>query len=383
MRVAINVEQLLYHSPGGVGRYTAQVAGRLPVAVASVAMAPFTARHGTADVAAALDRAGVAAAPTVLGLPRPLLYEAWHLPGPGMLGPRRLAASLRDVDVVHAPSVACPPREGVPLVVSVHDAAPVLFPEAFPRRGLRFHLAGLAATRRRADRVLTFTEAAAEEVAAACGIGRDRITVVHHGVEARPADPAGAAALARRGLDDRPFVLWVGSLEPRKGVGTLVAAMARLRRRGAPAAADARLVLAGPAGWLSAGLVADDDRAALGDDLVQTGPLGEAELWATYAAATVVAVPSRHEGFGYPVVEAMAAGTPVVASDIPALAEVADGAARLVPPGDVAGWADAIEHLLADAPARDELVAAGRARAAQLTVAASLRATAAVYAALC
>lgn len=379
VRVAVNVEQLLYRSPGGVGRYTAAVAGRLPAEVPGTEVVAFAARHPHPQVAAALAAAGAGGEPVVLPLPRPLLYEAWL--GPGLLGPARLSARVRAADVVHAPSAAVPPRGAAPLVVTIHDAAPALFPEAFPRRGLRFHRRGLAAAARRADLVITPSHAAAEEVAAHSGIAADRLRVVPNGVDAPPADPPAAAAVRRRlGLGERPFVLWVGSLEPRKGVGTLVAAAARLAAAGVVGASAAAVVLAGYEGWMQAGLVDDADRRALGAALVEAGRVGEGDLWALYDAATVVAVPSRHEGFGYPVLEAMARGTAVVASDIPALREVAGGAARLVPAGDVAAWAAALGELLADPAAAAQAGRGGRARAGELSLGASLAATAAVYA---
>jgi alpha-1,3-rhamnosyl/mannosyltransferase len=189
--------------------------------------------------------------------------------------------------------------------------------------------------------------------------------------------------LAGWGLDERPYVLWVGSLEPRKGVGTLVAAMARMRRRKGRAApsvvGDVQLVLAGYPGWLNRDLLSAADASALGSALRQLGKVNEDELWSLYAGATVFAFPSRHEGFGLPVLEAMSQGTAVVASDIPAIREVAGGAARLVPPGDVDAWVDALEDLLGDEPARALLAAAGQQRARRFDVQASITAIRAVY----
>jgi glycosyltransferase involved in cell wall biosynthesis len=384
VRVAVNVEQLLYRSPGGIGRYTAQLAAGLPRIDPGIQVAPFSARHPQAVVDAALRGAGIDSPGVALALPRPVLYEAWH--SAGLAGPRRLSAALRQIDLVHAPSAATPPREGVPLVVSIHDAAPYLYPEAFPRRGLRFHLKGLASARRRADVVLTGSQVAAEEVAAYVGITLSRLRVVPYGVDPRPPAPERARELlSARGLADRPYVLWVGSLEPRKNVGTLVAAMARLRAGGPRSGAHgggaggAALVLAGYAGWLTEGLVDPTDRQVLGDALIQTGPVAEEELWALHGGATVTAVPSLHEGYGYPAVEAMACGVAVVASDIPVLREVTGDAATLVPATDVAAWAAAIEGLLGDPAQRARQAAAGSAVAAARTVRACLEGTAAVY----
>ena len=353
MRVAVNAEQLLYRSPGGIGRYTARLLTVLPRLFPGDEVVPFTARHSPAAVRAALAGIGSEAAPVILPWPRPLLYEGWLGPGWPAL------PDLGGAELIHAPSVAVPRRGRVPLVVTVHDAAPELFPETFPRRGRRFHHRGLAAAAARADVVLTVSQSAAAEIADHSPIPADRIRVVPNGVEPLVVAPERRRALLESmGLAGRPFVLWVGSLEPRKGVGTLVAAMARLRPPGVA------LVLAGYPGWLGDDLLDPDDRAALGTDFRQLGQVSEESLWALYGGATLFAFPSRHEGFGLPVLEAMSQGTPVVASELPVLHEVAGPAARLVAVGDVGAWAGALEDLLGDEQERRRLGAAGLERAA-------------------
>lgn len=376
MRVAVNAEQLLYRSPGGIGRYTAQLLTVLPATCPDVEAVPFTARHPISEIARVLQENGVdpdlRSRAVRLSLPRPVLYESWV-----RFGVPRLAG-VDGVDLVHAPSVAVPPRDGRPLVVTVHDAAPVLFPESFPRRGLRFHLRGLAAAARRADLVITGSNAAADEVSTHSAIPTDRIRVVHYGVAPAKVDPSQMRQfLQRKGLAGRRYVLWVGSLEPRKGVGTLLAAMASLRRAERD---DAVLtVLAGFEGWRQEGLVAAEDRAALGDSLLTVGRVTDQELWSLYAGATLFAFPSRHEGFGLPVVEAMSQGTAVIASDIPSLREVVAGAGLLVPPDQPGSWSDAIEGLLDDDAARSRLGASGRERSELFAVSRMATETRAVY----
>jgi glycosyltransferase involved in cell wall biosynthesis len=165
-------------------------------------------------------------------------------------------------------------------------------------------------------------------------------------------------------------------MEPRKDVGVLVDAFARgVAGKGLPH----RLVLVGPGGWLAE--QADLARAAepLGGRVVFTGPVGRDGLRALYRGADLFALPSRHEGFGLPVVEAMAQATPVVASDLPVLREVGGPGARYLAPGDVVTWADAVNALLTDPTARAALATAGLAHAATYTWARSAAKHLALY----
>ncbi|MGC8628104.1 MAG: glycosyltransferase family 4 protein [Acidimicrobiales bacterium] len=368
MRVAVNVEQLLSSSPGGIGRYTARLVGIL--ADLGVEVQPVTALHRRSRVIAAWAEAGLQGKvrlPKIFWLPKPALYDAWHLLG--------WPPTSWDVDVVHAPSLAVLPSHGKPLVVSVHDAAPVLFPEAFTPRGRWFHAMGLRATAKRADLVITGSEAAAAELVEHTALRPERVRVVPYGVDRTGPDPQ---ALERFGLDGVNYVLWVGSLEPRKGVGTLVAAMARLLKSNA-ALSGTSLVLAGYAGWQNASLLAKEDLAQLGPALRRLGRLSARELAALYSGAAVFAFPSLHEGFGLPVLEAMAAGAPVVASDIPSLREVSGGAAMLVPARDVEAWAEALEALLLRPALRAEMAEAGRQHASRFSWEATVAATLDVY----
>jgi glycosyltransferase involved in cell wall biosynthesis len=365
--------------PGGIGRYTAQLVTLLPRLFPEDRVVAFTARHPAAEVSAALARAGVPSetAPAVirLPLPRPVLYDAWHLTG----WPRLdwMAPALGSCPLIHAPSVAVPPPGRSRLVVTVHDVAPLIYPESFPRRGRWFHRHGIRAAARRADLVITVSRAAAEELAAWTGIPADRVRVVHNGVDATAAQPDEVAAtVAGAGLAGAPYVLCVGSHEPRKGVGTLVSAFARLP----PGEVDgARLALVGPSGWLERDLVDPRDAGRLGDRLRRVGFVPDVELRALYAGARVFAFPSRHEGFGLPLLEAMAQGTPVVCADIPSLREVSGGAARLVAPGDVDAWAAALAGVLTDSAARQGLAAAGRRRVAAFSWERTVRRTRDVY----
>lgn len=367
MRVALNLEQCFQRPPGGIGRYAAELARVLPGlgAPGEVTVVGFVARHRDAEVRAVLEGQGICRDVVVLRFPRPLLYELWNRFGIADPLAVRGASRLVDVDVVHAPSVAVPPRGRVPLVVTVHDAAPVRFPETYPWRGRRFHALGFAAAAQRADAIIAPTAAAADEVAEYTSIPRERITPIHHGVDQTVAsDEAVARVREAFGLADRPYVLWVGTLEPRKDVSVLVDAFARVMDGDA---FPHRLVLVGPGGWLRGHDAAARRAASLGDRVRFTGPVDRTHLRALYRGADVFVLPSRHEGFGLPVLEAMAQGTPVLASDIAPLREIGGEPARYVPVGDIGEWADALATILSDDTARARRGDAGRAWAAQFT----------------
>jgi glycosyltransferase involved in cell wall biosynthesis len=379
MRVALNLEQLLQPAPGGIGRYTAELARLLPTLPDrdgdAVTLVPFVARHRRAHIHARLREFGLASLdPVVLPFPRPMLYDSWHLlRRPGL----QRSLRLRDVDVVHAPSVAVPPKSGVPLVVTAHDAAPLIFPETYPRRGRRFHEQGLAAAAERADIVITVSNAAADELVTHASIRRDRVRVVPNGVDLELATDEEIADTRRRlDLGDTPYVFWIGSLEPRKNAGLLVDAFARWAAR---TDLPHRLVLAGPAGWLEDEAAVLAPARPLGDRVRTIGRVTDPALRGLYRGADLFAFPSRHEGFGIPVLEAMAQETAVLAADIPALREVTAGAARLLPPDEVGAWVDALDKLLHEDDERARLGSAGRERAQQYSWTRCADATRAVY----
>src|SRR4029079_2368407 len=188
MRVALNLEQCFQRPPGGIGRYAAELARLLPetatpVDGTRVEVVPFVARHSQRELDAVWPDLDLTTRPVVLRTPRRALYELWNRWGRADPLAGDHSAALHDIDVVRAPWVAVPPRGRVPLVVTVHDAAPLLFPETYTRLGRRFHELGFAAAAARGDGHVAPTAAAADEVAEHTAIARERIRPIHHGVD--------------------------------------------------------------------------------------------------------------------------------------------------------------------------------------------------------
>lgn len=292
-------------------------------------------------------------APLPPGRPGRLLWEQVALPA---LARGRPVVSLANT----APLLA---RDAV----LVYDVAFLAHPEWFRPSFRRTYGAVTVRAARGAGTLVTTSAFSADEIADRLGVDRRRIEVVAPGVDERFRPPTADAVEAVRRRLDLParFVVVVGSLDPRKNLE---------RAAAAAAAADVPVLGVGARPEAFRG-------AAPPHRLRWLGRLDDAELVAVYGAATLLAYPSRYEGFGLPPLEAMACGTPVVAADIPALRANLAGAALLAPPEDAAAWADAVGRLAADRSLAAELAAAGIERAARFTWAAAGRDLAAALAA--
>lgn len=317
-----------------------------------------------------IPAADVRAAPAAVRRPFPrIVWEQTALP---------LALARAGADLYHGAAYAMPMLAGVPAIVTVHDLAFFRVPETFPRAQGFYLRAATRWSARRAAALVAVSAHTRRELIDVLGADPGRVHVVPNGADDtfRPLPPDDVQAWRRRaGLPER-FFLTVGTLQPRKNIGTLLAAHARLRADD-PTTPD--LVVAGAPGW------GDDDPVRRVADLGLAGHvhfpgyLPPEDLPRLYNAATVFACPSRYEGFGLPVLEAMACGTPVVVSDASSLPEVAGAAGVLVGPDDTAGWAAALSALAADPDRRAALSAAGLARAARFTWRRAARETTAVY----
>ena len=363
LSVALTAEQLFGPVPGGVGRYVAALARQLPAVAGrdGGAVRFVTGRHP----AAALAGAGLdPAATTTLTLPGRVLNRSWIRARRPRL-PRRLLAG---VDLVHATSAALPPTGSLPLVATVHDLGFHHHPEAYPRAGRAWHERSTRIAAAEAARILVPSAATAADLTGLYGVEGERVTVTPLGVDPAPGDRGAALELLAELGVPGPFLLAVGTLEPRKNLPRLLAAFAAA----AGELPEHHLVVVGPVGW---GPALDPGAARV----ELAGRVPDPVLRGLYELADGLAYPSLHEGFGLPVLEAMAAGTPVLTSDRSSLPEVAGDAALLVDPVDVGAIADGLRRLVADSGLRARLAAADPQRAARFTWRATAEATWAGY----
>lgn len=303
---------------------------------------------------------------------RPALRILWEQ----VLAPLTLA--MEGIDLLHSLGYVQPFLAGCRSVVTFHDLSFVLYPANFNTAN-RLYLRSFSRwSAARADRIVAVSENTKRDLVRLLGVAEAKIDVVHHGIEDsfRPLGRDEVEAFRRRkGLPER-FILFLGTIEPRKNLETLLDAYAMLRREGLPHA----LVIAGARGWQCEGVFRRQEQLGLGEEVAFPGyvPYPEQPLW--YNAADVFVYPSLYEGFGFPPLEAMACGTPVVASNTSALPEVVGEAGLLCDPHSVEGLAQAMRRVLVDQDLRCQLAERGLARARQFTWQEAARRTAAVYA---
>jgi alpha-1,3-rhamnosyl/mannosyltransferase len=364
MRIAVDARALLAPQTG-IGTYTRGVAREL-AARPDTSVGLFLPRAPGAGPDG-LGRAEVLADASPLGT----LWVQTTLP-------RR--ARAWGADALLAALTIAPAHGDVPAVSVVHDLTPWTHPEWHADRTLLGFLPLWERTVERAARLLCVSRATADDLLRLYPEARPRVRVVWNGVDAEftPAPDEAARESARsRYAGGRPYVLYLGTLEPRKNVETLVAAAEILWS--APGARP-DLVLAGGLGWKTAALESRIARSPFRDRIHLPGYASREAALALYRGAEAFVYPSHAEGFGLPVVEAMACAVPTVASDTPALTEVGGDAALYAPAGDAGALAAAILRALDDPDTRRRLQTEGPARAALFSWKTAAAQTAAVLA---
>ncbi len=270
----------------------------------------------------------------------------------------------------HRPDVLFVPAHVVPAihprhtVVTIHDLGYRHFPEAHRAASRRYLDWSTRWSVRAARRVIAVSAATRDDLVAMLHVPSRKIAVVHHGV--RPVtylpDDAVGATLDRLGIA-RPYVLFLGTVQPRKNLRRLIGAFQQVVAAGLPHT----LVIAGQMGWLMAAMRTEVDTLGLTDRIHCTGYIADDDLPALYAGADAFAFPSLYEGFGMPALEALAYGVPVLAANTTSLPEIVGDAGLLVDPLDEAAIGTALVQLLTDEPLRARLIQRGPAQAARFS----------------
>ena len=281
------------------------------------------------------------------------------------------------IDVVHAPVNIAPLLSGRPSVVTVHDLAFRIFPEQYPSAKQRYLDLLTRRSVERATQVIAVSENTCADLLHFYTVHPERVHVVPNGVDPSLRPIRDEARLERfRAKHDLPaqFILFLGTLQPRKNLVTLLRAWTRL-----DTAARLPLVVAGAQGWKFEPIFDEARALGIADDVQFKGYVEGSELALWYSAATIFVYPSLYEGFGLPVLEAMACGAPVISSNSSSLPEVSGDAAMLVDPEDVDGLARAIDRLSHDSNLRSRLSSRGIERSKLFSWARTARETAGIY----
>lgn len=358
MEIAIDARCVRGRFPG-IGRYTYSLARALSQAATDWR---FLLLHNGAQSGPLDVRALASPKARLLELRHPprSLAEQWEC---------RNALKRAGAVLLHSPYYVRPYFPACPTVVTVHDAIPSRFPETLSGRDRLLYQVAMRLTLWRARLVICVAQAAADELRGFFGVPARKLRVVPEA-----AEPVAAATPAERdfaaGL--RPYALYVGTNKPHKNLARLVEAFARV-------SGSCRLVLAGTQDPRFPEARAEAERRGLNDSVLFLGEVSEQRLAALYGAADVFVFPSLAEGFGLPLLEAMAAGVAVVASDIPVLREVAGDAALYFDPLDGSDMSDALVRVLSDGALREALATRGTERARAFSWRRTAEMTLAVY----
>lgn len=263
-------------------------------------------------------------------------------------------------DVVFSPHFNILPKTSVPRVITFHDLSFLHYPELFLFRQRLWHwLQDYRGQALRADRIVAVSEFTKSDLVNLLGVPEERVRVVHSGVSDifRPQDAQEVADFRKEHGLLRPFLLYLGTIEPRKNLRAVIRAFNLVKQD--KAFADFELVLAGPRGWLYREVLEEAGRSPFRSDIRFWGTVPDIERPLLYASAALFLYPSFFEGFGFPPLEAQACGTPVVVSDRTSLPEIFGSSAALAEPWRVEEMADAASRLLTDMAARTEAIRKG------------------------
>ncbi len=283
------------------------------------------------------------------------LYRLWYR----LRAPLPVQTFTGRLNLFHSPDFVLPPIVGnIPTLLTVHDLSFLHYPHTFTPALVNYLNSVVPWSVGRATHVLADSEATEKDLVNLWHVPASKITVLYSGVNPsfKPvSDPAAIKQVRHKyKLGSAPWVLAVGTVQPRKNYQLLIQAFAKIADR-----YPNNLVITGGKGWLFDDILAEVSKQGLDGRVIFTGFVDDVDLPAIYSGAAALAFPSLYEGFGLPILEAMACGTPVINSDASCLPEVAGDATIQLPPEGVEIWAEGLAQLLGDEGKQKTLVAAG------------------------
>ncbi|MEM9776293.1 MAG: glycosyltransferase family 1 protein [Chloroflexota bacterium] len=378
-RVGIDVTSALTQG-GGIGRYTREL-------IDALSQTQFDTEFDITFFSAKLPAVTpvqnpLPTHPSIQHKPAPIdekwLYRIWYrlrLPLPVQTFTGRL-------NLFHSPDFVLPPlARQIPSLLTVHDLSFLHYPHTFTPALVNYLNSVVPWSVRRATHILADSEATKTDLVELWKTPAEKITVLYSGVHSRFApvvDSSKIQAMRQKyKLSEAPIILSVGTVQPRKNYQMLIQAFARIADK-----FEHKLIITGGKGWLVDDILAEVEAQNLTGRVIFTGFIADEDLSTLYSAADVLAFPSLYEGFGLPILEAMACGTPVINSDASCLPEVAGSATVQLPPENVDRWATELANLLSDKALHDQLRTAGFEQARRFTWQKSAEQLLAIYSTL-
>jgi glycosyltransferase involved in cell wall biosynthesis len=353
-RIGIDVTSALTQG-GGIGRYTRELVQALAALPSDNRYRLFSAKitdpYPVPDPLPHHANVSYKVAP----LTERWLYRLWYrarLPLPVQWVTGKL-------DLFHSPDFVLPPVSGgIPTLLTVHDLSFVHYPQVYPEPLVSYLNAVVPWSVQRATHILADSQATKEDLLVLWGVAETKVSVLYSGVSERFAPVTDQEKInqvrAKYGLRERPYILAVGTVQPRKNYQMLVRAF-----KGVSEGFAHNLVIAGGKGWMEEEMLAEVQRQGLQERVIITGFVADEDLPALYSGAALLAFPSLYEGFGLPILEAMACGVPALISNVSSLPEVGGEAAVQLSPADEQGWGTMLGALLGDRDKLAEMRAAG------------------------
>lgn len=348
IRVTLNAEPLVGDAPAGVQAYIRALLRRLPSH--GVQLEPVVALHRLSTLAGA----GLSHARR-LSMPRGALYKRWA----------RGHGSSIEASLVHAPTLTFPPRGDAPLVVTIHDLIFLSHPDEFGSAYVAQQKAMLDRIGE-ADVVIVPSQATADALAAS-EYRHDRVRVVPMGTDIEVPSDEDRAAILERLKVEKPYVLWIGTLDPWRNPEGVVRGFVEALDAGVPNADELSLYMVGPRGWWSSDVADFVSSRGLSDRVRRLDEQPAPIRAALYADASAFVFPAFLDASGAQLLEAMACGAPVVTSNVSAMPEIAGAAAQLCDPSNFAAIGAALGKVLRDTDLADDLRRLGRKRAAEFS----------------